>query len=371
MKSKQPNITVARNPSSETRCLGVLLVGAGAIAGPYMKFIRENRNLRLAAIADPSPTARTEAERKYGPVLSVSDYREVLAGPDINIVIVCTPHFLHHSMVTSALKAGKHVICEKPLAITVAEADEMLDTAARHNKTLLVTMNMYFSPWAAGIRRLLGEKKLGTIFMAQSSYLGYEVLRLRDPHDWKGDLQKAGGGVLLDGGYHIVYLMNSWLGQAKAVQMTGGQYVIAQPHKGEDNAALLVEYENGAIANLIVSFTVCSPGCHEQPTLHLEHNLWGTTASMHCSYHWDPVDGLSQCLELCQPQQGRQSIDLSSISAPGYLQHFFACLAQGDAPQTTALDARNALAVVEAAYASLRTGQKQPVHWRKTAGTSS
>ena len=143
MNSKQPNVTVARDPSSEARSLGVLLVGTGAIAGPYMKFIRENEHLRLAAIADPSATARAEAEQKYGPVLSVADYREVLARPDIDIVIVCTPHFLHHSMVTSALKAGKHVICEKPLAITVAEADDMLDTAARNNKTLLVTMNMY------------------------------------------------------------------------------------------------------------------------------------------------------------------------------------------------------------------------------------
>ena len=165
--------------------------------------------------------------------------------------------------------------------------------------------------------------------MAQSSYLGYEVARLRDPRDWKGDLQKAGGGVLLDGGYHIVYLMNSWLGQAKSVQACGGQYVIAQPHKGEDNAAVLVEYESGAIANLIVSFTVCSPGCHEQPTLHLEHNLWGTDGSMHCSYHWDPRDGLSQCLELCEPQQGRQSIDLSAISAPGHLPHFIDCIDPG------------------------------------------
>jgi predicted dehydrogenase len=368
MKNTNADVTNATGKSSEALRRGVLLIGTGAVAVPYLKFAHENEHLKLVAIADPNATARKEAEEKYGPVVSVSDYKEVIDRPDIDLVIVCTPHFLHHSMVTSALNAGKHVICEKPIAITLAEADEMLDAAARNKKMFLVTMNMFFNPWAIGIRRLLGEKKLGKVFMAQSSYLGYEVARLRDPRDWKGDLQKAGGGVLLDGGYHIIYTMNSWMGEAKSVQMTGGQYVIGQPHKGEDNAALLVEYEGGAIGNLIVSFTVCSPGCHEQPTLHLEHNLWGTDGSVHSLYHWDPIGGLSQCLEFCQPREGMQSIDLKAISTSGHLPHYIACLAQGTTPQTTALDARNALAVVEAAYASMKTGKKQPVNWRKTVG---
>ena len=161
--------------------LGVLLIGTGAVAVPYLKCAHENEHLKLVAIADPNAAARKEAEEKYGPVVSVSDYKEVIDRPDVDLVIVCTPHFLHHSMVTSALNAGKHVICEKPIAITLAEADDMLDTAARNNKMFLVTMNMFFNPWAIGIRRLLGEKKLGKVFMAQSSYLGYEVARFAIP----------------------------------------------------------------------------------------------------------------------------------------------------------------------------------------------
>ena len=206
---------------------------------------------------------------------------------------------------------------------------------------------------------------IGRVFMARSAYLGYEVARFADPDNWKGDCVKAGGGVLLDGGYHIVDMMNSCLGRAKSVQAAGGQYVIEAPNKGEDNISLIVEYANGAVGNLPVSFTACSPGCHRQPTFMLEHGFWGTNGSISCCSSWDPIRGAKRNLDLLTLDQGCESFDLDRVSCPNIHTHFMDCLLNGTEPMATALDARNACAVVDAAYESIRTGKKAVVNWRQ------
>lgn len=339
---------------------GVLVVGLGFVAEGYLHYLRDADRARLVAVADPFEPARQRAAEVCSFEAGVDDYREVLERPDVDVVIVCTPHNLHHPVVTDALRAGKDVLCEKPIAVNVAEADEMIDLARDRRRTLLVGLNMRFSGWSWQIDRLLGEGAVGRVVFARASYLGYETKRFNDPNNWKGDLVKAGGGVLLDGGYHVVDLLNWYLGRAKAVQALGGRRVIEPQNKGEDNVGVLIEYENGAFADLFASFTTCNVGCDREPTLFLSMDVSGTEATLLSGYD---SARRHQSLEVVKPV-GRDAIDLAPHGIPDKHDHFFDCIAGRDEPRVTALDGRNATAVVEAAYESIRSGNRVDVDWR-------
>lgn len=343
--------------------MGVLVIGCGEVSKGHLNYITEDARFKLIAVADPNEKSLQLAKDSYAPQIAVADYKEALKCDDIDIVMVFAPHYLHHSMVLESLRSGKHVFCEKPISMTLKEADNMINTAKVCGKELFVMLNMRFTPWARKIKELLDNQCIGRPFMARSAYFGYEVDRLADTNHWKGDLKKAGGGVLLDGGYHIVDLMNSWLGRAKAVSAVGGQYVIEAQGKGEDNISLLIEYENGAAVTLQVSFTTIIPGCDKEPTLALEHSFMGTEGSIYSDYSWNPIDGLVQHLDVVSTQ-GKNAIALDSVEPLNLIDHFMSCLIDGTTPIVTALDARNALAVVEAAYESIRSGKKMDVNWK-------
>ena len=340
--------------------IGVLVVGLGFVAGGYLEhFSRSNRTCPVIG-ADLDPDARQRATASYGLDASIERYQDGLDRDDIHLVVVCTPHHLHHPIVTEALRAGKDVICEKPIAISTEEADQMIDLAAQLGRTLLVSLDMRYGPDALKLQQLIRCDTLGRIFWARASYLGYETTRFGDPTNWRGDLERAGGGVLLDGGYHVVDLLNTYLGPAKSVQAQGGRLVVEAANKGEDNVGLLVEYESGAIADLVASFTTRNVGCDEAPTLFLSMDLSGTDGTVFSGYdstrlkrHFDVVTTTK-----------REEIDLSSIDAPAKNDHFLDCVTKGETPLATALEARNAVAVVEAAYESMRTGSRVMVAWR-------
>ena len=344
--------------------MGVLVIGCGGAAKGHLKAIHENTRLKLIAVADPNEDSLQWTKENYAPTLAVSNYKEALDRDDIDIVMVLAPHYLHHIMVLDSLRSGKHVLCEKPISISVWEADEMIDTAKECGKELFVMLNNRFSPSARVTRELLDSEQIGRIFMARSGYFGYEVERLADMSHWKGDLKKAGGGVLVDGGYHIVDLMNGFLGPARTVSAEGGQLVIEAEGKGEDNISLLIEYENGATATLQVSFTMILPGCDKEPTLAMEHSFLGTNGTIYSNYSWNPIEGLAQHLDVVSTQ-GRKSVALDSVEPLNQLDHFISCIVDGTSPLVSALDARNASAVVEAAYESIKTGTKVKVDWRK------
>ena len=123
---------------------GAVVVGAGKVAATYLDYFSTNGNHPLVIIAETNPKAAEAAKMRYRPKLLLSDYREGLCREDIDLVVICTPHHLHHAMAIDALKAGKHVICEKPMAISVQEANKMIDAASHHNRKLFVMLNMRF-----------------------------------------------------------------------------------------------------------------------------------------------------------------------------------------------------------------------------------
>ena len=239
--------------------LGVGVIGAGIVARGYLEFFSRNARTRLVGLAESDPVTRQRAVEQYAPRQAGEDYRDLLGCDDIDLFVVCTSHNLHCPMVMAVLRAGKHVLCEKPIAVSVTEADAMLDCATVQRRRLFIGLNMRFSRRVMKLRQLLdnvggwtvGSRLRGVagrVFLAQFAYLGNEIARMSDPNGWKCDQMRAGHGVLLDGGYHIIDVLNACFGRALSVQATGGRKIIDVSTKGEDNAIALIEYESGSAA---------------------------------------------------------------------------------------------------------------------------
>ena len=341
--------------------LGTLVIGGGWVSQcSYLDFFHASDDTPLVAVADPSPAIQEHLQKTYAGTTIVSDYREVLEDDALQLVVVSTPHNLHHAMVTDALKAGKHVICEKPIAISVSEADGMIECAKECGKRLFVGLNMRYDPRNRMILDAIQGEALGRVYLGRVSYMGYEVKRFADPKNWKGELERAGGGVLLDGGYHVVDLLNMLFGPAKSVQAMGGRLVIETEGKGEDNLMLQVEFESGVVASLFASFTVRNVGCDDEPTLGLQLDLFGTKGSLYTSY--DSPTRRSEFKVVTH--EGAEPRDPATLTVPEIKQNFLDSIRTGSDTLVTALDARNALAVVEAAYTSMRSGGAVAVDWR-------
>lgn len=343
--------------------IGVGIVGAGAVAAGYIEFFQQHPHTELCAVAEVNPATRDSIAQRYAPRLLTADYEGLIESEEVDLVVVCMPHDLHCPVVMAALGSGKHVLCEKPLAVSVRESDEMLNAAYRNGARLFVSHNMRFGARVIKLKEIIENGSLGRPFLAAFSYLGNEVARMSDPANWKCDLKRAGGGVLLDGGCHMTDVLNACFGRAKTVQALGGRLVVDVPSKGEDNVGVLIEYDSGVLAQLTASFTVCNVG---GPGLILGMNVFGTDGSVFSTYN---SHGLQEHMDLYRVE-GKERLDLSKVAVPDKNQHFLDCLLTGREPLVTALDARNAVAVVEAAYESMRTGRRVEVDWRNAPAGS-
>ncbi|REJ65990.1 MAG: gfo/Idh/MocA family oxidoreductase [Planctomycetota bacterium] len=135
----------------------------------------------------------------------VDDFCSVYDDPSIELVQICLPHHLHTEVAYDALQAGKHVICEKPAAIDMASFDRVVAKAEEVGRRYLVVMCQLYNPLVLRARELVDEGALGRVFLYVETGFSQHADSYRNPDDWRTRVALAGGGVLIDGGYHMVY----------------------------------------------------------------------------------------------------------------------------------------------------------------------
>lgn len=249
--------------------LGIGIIGSGGIAqGQHMPaYARLTEKAQIVAVADVNEaTARQAAERFEVPHI-YTDFQELLARDDVQAVSVCTPNFMHHDLTIAALTAGKHVLCEKPLARSAPEAREMVLTARETGKMLQVALQWRFTSAAQFLHRFIREEgKLGEVYYARA-----HALRRRGIPGWGVfiDKEKQGGGPLIDIGVHILDATLFLMGYPKPVSAFGTTYAKFGHRKDvvglmgqwdvdrfsvEDYAVGLIKFDNGATVLLESSF---------------------------------------------------------------------------------------------------------------------
>jgi predicted dehydrogenase len=177
--------------------------------------------VRIGGVATTRAETAQAAAAELGCGFWTADYRELLARPEIDAVDICVPNHMHAEIAEAAAAAGKHIYCEKPLAMNVAEARRMVDAAARAGVKTQMTFNFRYYPAVLRARQLVDEGLLGRIFSFRGRYYRSSYIDPNKPISWRQQRPIAGGGALFDIGSHILdMLYYACVGEFSAVQAT-------------------------------------------------------------------------------------------------------------------------------------------------------
>ena len=202
-----------------------------------------------------------DGRRRYGFAKATTDWREVIDDPEVQVFDNCGPNNLHAEPSIAAAEAGKHVICEKPLGRTAAEAKQMLDAVNKAGVKHLAAFNYRFVPAILHARNLIQSGALGRIYHFRARYLQEWILDPNFPMVWRLQKDVAGSGVLGDLGAHIIDLGRFLIGEITAVSAVTRTFIPERTDSEgkrqrvdvDDAFAAVVEFENGALGTLEAS----------------------------------------------------------------------------------------------------------------------
>jgi predicted dehydrogenase len=228
------------------------LVGAGFIAAVYAHAARRLPGVEITAVASPRSAGSFAA--RWNIPHAFADWRELIAAAPVDAVVIAAPNDLHHPVTLAAAAAGKHVLCEKPLAPGLPAAREMVEACDRAGVLLLCAENLLFAPMYERVRALVQQDAVG------QPYLVRQVQAHGGPYaDWFWDLDRAGGGALIDMGCHGIAVVCRVLGAwPAAVSATLGRFLHAARTPAEDHAIVHLRFPGGALATVEASWA--TPG---------------------------------------------------------------------------------------------------------------
>jgi predicted dehydrogenase len=231
--------------------LSVAIIGAGRVGQIRAQVIRRSGRALLAAVADVD-CARAEKVAEGTPADVTSDWATVVNRNDIDVIVVSTPTKFHSEVTIAALKAGKHVLCEKPLGRSVDEARRMFDAALASCRLLKTGFNYRHMAHVRKAKELLERGALGPLYFLRCRYghggrPGYEK-------EWCTDAELSGGGVLLEQGIHIFDLVRHLLGEPSQLLAQTKRFYWNFPAV-EDNGFCMLQTTNGQTAQIHVSWT--------------------------------------------------------------------------------------------------------------------
>lgn len=336
----------------------IAILGAGFITDihleSYHRFIPEAEV--VAVYTRRAEKAKSFAE-KHGIPQWYDNMSDAINNSGCEVVDVCLPNFLHAEATLTAAKAAKHVIIEKPLAVTLEEADAMIAACREAGVKLMYAEELCFAPKYERVRQLIKEGGIGNVYMLK------QAEKHSGPHsDWFYDVSLAGGGVLMDMGCHAVQWFRWILDNAKAVSVYSSLSTVLHKSrtKGEDNSVMIIEFENGVTAVAENSWAKHG-GMDDRSEAHgtggvIYADLFMGNAAISYS-----KNGYRYAMEKADTTIGWSFTVFEEVFNQGYpheLKHFIDCVRNNKQPLVTGEDGRAVLEILYAAYASAGSGKK-------------
>lgn len=337
--------------------LKIGIVGGGIIGEAHINAFKSIEKTEVIAFVDPKEEVRTRLARIYSIRQITGDYKELLKDDSIDIIYICTPNYLHHRIAIDSLNAGKNVICEKPLARTLQEADEMIDAAKKMNKRFFIALNHRFDPANQKVKELLNNGIIGSPFLVSSTFIGDEYGRMNNPLNWKGSQNESGGGVLIDNGIHIIDILRYFFGEVRAVTAVCVRLLIEPQNKAEDTALVALEFENNMLAELSVTFSVrYCPWLEGYQGAAIRTDIYGVRGAIQLTGNCKTIISLTK--EGRIPKEEFIQDNLATNLLVNEDRHFIDCILSGKEPIVTAEDGKESLKIVLAAYKSSKEKRK-------------
>jgi predicted dehydrogenase len=353
------------------------IVGCGVIAPTHARALLQLAGrAELVACSDVIPERAAALAAEFGTDARPLD--EVLADPGIDAISVCTPSGLHAEVGVPALLAGKHVIIEKPMEVTVEACDRLLEAQRSSGGAALgVICQHRFDPASAAVKEAVVDGALGPLVLAEARVPWYRSQEYYDSGDWRGTWALDGGGALMNQGVHTLDLLRWICGPVTSVYARA-RTAAHERIEVEDAVAAALTFANGAVGTVVAS-TAVFPGFPARLAVHgatgsavVEGDRLATLAVMGRPV----IGGEAANAHALQVATGGTRAATSAVAqaeaddAPGpvdpadvwgeahrrQLLDFVDAVEQGRAPLVDGLEGRNAVELVRAIYASARTG---------------
>ena len=334
------------------------LVGAGFVGDIHHAAIKGwVKDAEIAAVA--SPNNADKFAKTHEIPNAFSDYREMLKIKDIDVVDIGIPNDLHCQVVVDAARAGKHVIIEKPLCVTLQEADQMVEECKKHGVLLMYAEELLFAPKYVRAKTLIDEGAIGEPFLAKQSE------EHPGPHTpWFWDVKRSGGGVMMDMGCHSIEYTRWVLGKPKVKSVTAfmDTFVHQGRTKGEDHSYAVIEYEGGKIA-MIENSWAKGGGVDDRCEIYGKKGHTRADLLRGSSLLTYSEEGYGYAMEKAGITRGYTFTMFEEIWNYGFpqeMEHFVNCVLGKETCIETGEDGREVLKIIYAAYQSAGEGRKIP-----------
>jgi len=326
------------------------IIGVGNIAQNHIAAIEETPGAVLVAVADCDPERARSFAAEHGGT-AYTDYRDLLTRDDVDAVAICTPHDLHAPMTCDAAAAHKHVLCEKPMARTVAECDAMIAACERAGVTLGVIFQSRFELLARKVKTLIDDGRLGPLLWVSANTIWYRTDEYYRSAPWRGTWAREGGGVLINQAIHTIDQLLWYTGMP--VRVTAQTRTLHHSIEVEDCALAILEYADNRLG-FIQGTTVAYPGYPER----LEFYGARGSAIFHKGQgklEWHLLDPREDGEEKAEVKSGAaRPMDIGTAGHIAQFQDFAAAIREHRRPVVDGHEGRMSIEVVEAVYRSAR-----------------
>ena len=346
--------------------LKIGIIGTGSISNEHINSYLKNPNVELYAFCDINEEHLNTMAEKYEVTKTFTDINEMLSLKEIDAVSVCTWNSAHAPCVIAALNAGKHVMCEKPMATSAEDARAMKAAADKNGKLLMIGFVRRYGNDCELLKDFISTGYFGDLYYAKATYLR----RKGSPGGWFGDKSRSGGGPLIDLGVHVIDLVRYLMGNPKPVSIYGATFKKLFDRKNvkdevgytsssktdndifdvEDLVTAMIRFDNGAVLSIESSFS-----------LNIKNDegkieLFGTKAGA-------KLDPDLQLFTEVNRYMANVSLNTSTaLSFDGLfakeIDHFVSCLKDGIPCKSPAQDGVDIMTIIDAIYESAKTGHE-------------
>jgi predicted dehydrogenase len=338
------------------RTIGFGIIGCGTIAPWHADSVARIEGAKLVAVSD----VVEEAARKMGQKYQVdwyTDYQQMLARKDVDVLCILTPSGMRKEIVLEAAEAGKHVVVEKPIEVTLERIDQMIGACEQAGVKLAVIFQNRFLPAARKVKEAMEKGKLGKPILGDAYIKWHRTQQYYDSGGWRGTWRYDGGGALMNQSVHTIDLLLWIMGPVESISAKIA--TLAHKIEVEDLAVATLRFTNGALG-VIEGSTAISPGFSSRLEIHGENGSVILKGEQVVTWEFKDDEQIPLPFPLKKEASGGQA-DPTNFGVEGHhlqLKDMVDAVNTGREPLVNGREGRKAVELIQAIYRSAKTGKE-------------